>query len=101
MSYGHRMHTAAAVPDLVVGLDRIDASMLTTVGGKAANLGELVRAGLPVPQGVCVTTEAYRMVAAESGIGEVQNNLDTVAAHDVPALTALAGRARAALLAAP
>jgi rifampicin phosphotransferase len=99
MSYGHGMHVA--VTDLVLGLDRIGASMLTTVGGKAANLGELVRAGLPVPPGVCVTTEAYRMVAAESDLGEVQKDLDAVRAHDVSALTALAGRARAALLAAP
>ena len=29
-------------------------------GGKGANLGELVRAGLPVPPGFVVTTEAYR-----------------------------------------
>jgi phosphohistidine swiveling domain-containing protein len=99
MSYGHGMHVA--VTDLVLGLDRIGASLLTTVGGKAANLGELVRAGLPVPAGVCVTTEAYRMLAAESDLGEVQKDLDAVRAHDVPALTALAGRARAALLAAP
>src|SRR5262249_28725504 len=32
-------------------------------GGKAANLGELIRAGLPVPPGFCVTTEAYARVA--------------------------------------
>src|SRR3954468_12983347 len=101
MSYGHGMRTTVAVTDLVLSLDRIDASMLTTVGGKAANLGELVRAGLPVPPGVCVTTEAYRMLAAESDLGEVQKDLDAVRAHDVPGLTALAGRARAALLAAP
>ena len=30
------------------------------VGGKAANLGELIRAGFDVPPGFCVTTEAYR-----------------------------------------
>jgi phosphohistidine swiveling domain-containing protein len=41
----------------------IDASMLPVVGGKGANLGVLTRAGLPVPPGFCVTTEAYRVVA--------------------------------------
>jgi phosphoenolpyruvate synthase/pyruvate phosphate dikinase len=30
------------------------------VGGKGANLGELTRAGFPVPVGFCVTTAAYR-----------------------------------------
>src|SRR5918995_235683 len=29
------------------------------VGGKGANLGELVQAGLPVPEGFVITTEAY------------------------------------------
>jgi phosphohistidine swiveling domain-containing protein len=46
----------------------IDAGMLAAVGGKAANLGELIRAGLPVPPGFCVTTEAYRQVAALAGV---------------------------------
>ncbi|MGN9844804.1 PEP/pyruvate-binding domain-containing protein [Nonomuraea sp. H19] len=42
----------------------IDAGMPAEVGGKAANLGELTRAGLPVPPGWVLTTEAYRQVAA-------------------------------------
>ncbi|MGW0806370.1 PEP/pyruvate-binding domain-containing protein [Nonomuraea sp. NPDC002799] len=42
----------------------IGAGMLAEVGGKAANLGELTRAGLPVPPGWVLTTEAYRQVAA-------------------------------------
>ncbi|SDK42162.1 pyruvate, water dikinase [Lentzea albidocapillata subsp. violacea] len=46
-----------------IGFKSIDGTMLTTVGGKAANLGELTRAGFPVPQGFCVTTDAYRAVA--------------------------------------
>ena len=33
---------------------------LETAGGKGANLGELIRAGFPVPPGFVVTTEAYR-----------------------------------------
>ncbi|ONI81184.1 phosphoenolpyruvate synthase [Actinosynnema sp. ALI-1.44] len=45
----------------------ISADMLADVGGKAANLGELTRAGLPVPPGFCVTTDAYREVAAAAG----------------------------------
>ncbi|NUS02551.1 MAG: phosphoenolpyruvate synthase [Nonomuraea sp.] len=40
-----------------------DATMLAEVGGKAANLGELTRAGLPVPPGWTLTTDAYRQVA--------------------------------------
>ena len=32
---------------------------LTSAGGKGANLGELVHAGLPVPEGFIITTAAY------------------------------------------
>ena len=46
------MKTVAPLSDL--GRDDV-----ATAGGKAANLGELVRAGFPVPNGFVVTTEAY------------------------------------------
>ncbi len=95
------MSATATVTGLVLNLDRIDASMPAAVGGKATNLGEMIRAGLPVPPGVCVTTEAYRMVVAESALDAALTALESVAADDVPALTALAGQARAALLATP
>ncbi len=35
-----------------------DASMKNTLGGKGANLAEMTKLGLPVPQGFTVTTEA-------------------------------------------
>ncbi|WP_046468335.1 PEP/pyruvate-binding domain-containing protein [Allosalinactinospora lopnorensis] len=46
-----------------VGFAEIDGDMLASVGGKGANLGVLTRAGLPVPPGFCVTTDAYKRVA--------------------------------------
>ena len=38
-------------------------------GGKAANLGELTRAGFPVPHGFVVSTDGYRAFVAARGIG--------------------------------
>lgn len=38
----------------------IDEADLPYVGGKGLNLGKLTRAGFQVPQGFCVTTDAYR-----------------------------------------
>ena len=35
-----------------------DAGMRNTLGGKGANLAEMTRLGLPVPQGFTITTEA-------------------------------------------
>jgi len=43
----------------IVWLDQVGAGDLALVGGKGANLGELVRAGFEVPNGFVVTTQAY------------------------------------------
>lgn len=56
---------------LILKFQDIGPDLLPLVGGKAANLGVLTRAGLPVPQGFCVTTEAYRRVAHLAAIDEV------------------------------
>jgi pyruvate,water dikinase len=41
-------------------LDSVSRDDLAAAGGKGANLGELIRAGLPVPPGFLITTKAYR-----------------------------------------
>ncbi|MGH3734133.1 MAG: PEP/pyruvate-binding domain-containing protein [Micromonosporaceae bacterium] len=48
---------------LVVGLKALSRDDLAVAGGKGANLGELVGAGFPVPDGFVVTTAAYQRVA--------------------------------------
>jgi phosphohistidine swiveling domain-containing protein len=69
------------------------------VGGKAANLGELLSAGLPVPPGFCVTTHAYERAEAQApDQGPVLERLEVAGPEEVPALAA---QARAAIQAAP
>lgn len=47
----------------VLGFQEIDKTKLSIVGGKGANLGELSRIkGIQVPEGFCVTTEAYQEI---------------------------------------
>jgi rifampicin phosphotransferase len=82
--------------DLVLNLADTGATMLAQVGGKAANLGEMLRAGLPVPGGICLTTEAYRRVAATAGI-----NFAALAAASPEDVTRLARDARRRILASP
>ena len=53
---------------VVVPLRDLGAGDLPLAGGKAANLGELIGAGLPVPDGFCVTTAAYRDVSDAAGL---------------------------------
>jgi phosphoenolpyruvate synthase/pyruvate phosphate dikinase len=45
--------------DYVLFFDEVDVSRIQQVGGKGANLGELCKAGFPVPEGFCITTRAY------------------------------------------
>ena len=51
-----------------VRLDEIGKDDLALAGGKGANLGELSRAGLPVPPGFVVTTGAYDAFVEASGL---------------------------------
>jgi pyruvate,water dikinase len=45
-----------------------ERATLATVGGKGASLARLARAGLPVPDGIHLTTAAYRRFVAENGL---------------------------------
>src|SRR5215203_4102395 len=47
---------------LVADLAQLGAKDFDRGGGKAANLGELLRAGFPVPAGFVITTPAYDLV---------------------------------------
>lgn len=56
------MSENADIPEgeYVVSFDETSATDRAFVGGKGANLARLSRAGLPVPDGFCVTTAAYK-----------------------------------------
>ena len=52
----------------VAGLAEFGRTDVASAGGKAANLGELVRAGFPVPDGFVVSTEAYRRFVDQNDV---------------------------------
>ncbi|MEJ7815707.1 MAG: PEP/pyruvate-binding domain-containing protein, partial [Rubrobacter sp.] len=86
-----------ADPGLILPFTAIDRGALAVAGGKAANLGELVRAGFPVPSGFCVTTAAYDLVAADAGLGPTLAALAGTQPEDTARLAELATEARACL----
>ena len=53
---------------LVRALADLSAADLDVAGGKGANLGELIRAGFPVPNGFLITTAAYALAAEAAGV---------------------------------
>jgi rifampicin phosphotransferase len=91
----------SAYAKLTLPLGAIDRAALPIAGGKAANLGELIRAGLPVPPGFCVTTAAYELVAGGAGLGQILDDLAETRPDDTARLADLAAEARARLLEAP
>ena len=72
--------------------------MLPMVGGKAANLGELIHAGFPVPPGFCVTTSAYALLNEDARLESILLELSATAAEDTLRLSELAVAARSALM---
>ena len=49
-------------------LSDLRAADLPSAGGKGANLGELIRAGQPVPPGFCVLTDAYTRFVGDNSL---------------------------------
>src|SRR5918993_4434840 len=53
---------------LIVDLARLGSGDLASGGGKAANMGELLRAGFPVPPGFVITTTAYDLAVRSNDL---------------------------------
>ncbi|MGW4034878.1 rifamycin-inactivating phosphotransferase [Streptomyces sp. NPDC004778] len=67
--------------ETVLGLGEVDEGQAGLVGGKGAHLGALSRVdGVRVPDGFCVTTDAFRRVVARAP--EVDALLDRLAGAD-------------------
>jgi rifampicin phosphotransferase len=69
---------------LILGFQDIDKTKLNVVGGKGANLGELTNIeGIHVPDGFCISTEAYKRIIAEtSSINELLDQLSLLKVED-------------------
>jgi pyruvate,water dikinase len=51
----------------IISFEEIDRTKFMLAGGKGANLGELCRiGGIQVPDGFCVTTEAYKKITGNN-----------------------------------
>lgn len=76
MTTDHNSLAAAShsAKHLVAPLSSFRADATDRVGAKAANLGELIRAGLPVPGGFAITTTAYTIAAEITGIPSLLSN---------------------------
>src|SRR5258708_13587709 len=78
----HEREGRFSAAELVVPLETLDRTSLPVAGGKAANLGELIRAGFTVPAGFCVTTTAYVRVSSRAGLDTYLSGLEAVSPEE-------------------
>ena len=91
---------AAARRAYTVPFAELRAADLPLVGGKGANLGELRHAGFPVPDGFCVTTDAFvRFLEAAPDWSGLLGALGALDVEDVAAVREVGARVRGALAA--
>jgi pyruvate, water dikinase len=60
---------------MIIALSAFQATDASRFGPKAANLATLGRAGLPIPDGICLDAEAYRTQLAALGLEETSRNV--------------------------
>jgi pyruvate, water dikinase len=78
---------------LVVSFSKIGKTDIPLVGGKGANLGEMINAGFPVPNGFCITSEAYRYVIAHNELEpKIRQLLDGLKVSDTEKLQAVSAK---------
>ncbi|MDQ7093529.1 phosphoenolpyruvate synthase [Desulfosporosinus sp. PR] len=83
----------------VLGFQEIDQTKLASVGGKGANLGELSKIeGISVPEGFCVTTEAYQKTMGQTPeLPELLEQLSHLKVEERERVAVISGKIRCAI----
>lgn len=85
----------------ILWFSEIGKGDIAQVGGKGANLGELVKAGIPVPNGFCVTAQAYYYFFEKSGLkNKLQKLLFKLDSEDNKKLNSVSREIKKSILAA-
>src|SRR5438876_6244970 len=83
----------------VLGFQDIDKTKLMVVGGKGANLGELSKIeGIRVPDGFCISTEAFkRNIGETSSMNELLDQLSLLKVENRDKIGELSGEIRSVI----
>src|SRR3989344_9052563 len=88
------MSTSAQLPN-VLFFSQIARGDTQIVGGKSANLGEMVNSGFPVPDGFSTTSHAYERFLEENNLSQfIKDKLSSLDTADTKALVATASQIR-------
>lgn len=87
----------------ILGFHEIDRTKQSVAGGKGANLGELCRIkGIHVPEGFCVTTEAYKAITGNNPeLNCLLDALTCLKAGERPAISEICSKIRGIIESAP
>lgn len=86
-------------PTYVLSFDEIGMGDVASVGGKNASLGELIRIGMPVPQGFALTVAFYREFLNKNGLAEyIRDQLSDLDIKDVERLQKVGNSIRSRIL---
>ncbi|MFC1909789.1 phosphoenolpyruvate synthase [Chloroflexota bacterium] len=86
----------------IVWLNKVDKNDIGFVGGKGANLGEMTKAGVPVPQGFVVTANAYFEFMKGSGLTQkIRSILEPLNVQNSKQLMEVSARVRELILKTP
>jgi len=93
------MPNTARTRSFVLEFKDIDQTKLKAVGGKGANLGELCRIeGVHVPEGFCVSTEAFKRIMRQTpSVNELLDRLSFLRVEERDMIGELGGKIRKAL----
>ena len=80
---GARNAAGKPVTSLVLSLDEVGTADTGLVGGKGANLGEMLRNGFPVPPGFVVCADAYARFLEALGLGAELRQFHAVPADEI------------------
>ncbi len=87
---------------IIVWIEKLRRDDVDLAGGKGANLGELVAAGVPVPPGFVVTTYAYRRFIRETGLEQrIRELLSKVNVDDPASLESVSRQIRELIRSTP
>jgi len=83
----------------IIGFRELNRSKLMVAGGKGANLGELSGiGGIQVPEGFCVTTDAYKKITENNqALNSLLDKLTRLKAEERLAISGICAQIRAAI----
>ncbi|MBI4066945.1 phosphoenolpyruvate synthase, partial [Candidatus Gottesmanbacteria bacterium] len=86
----------------IVWFEEVEKHDTPLVGGKGANLGEMLRAGIPIPYGFIITVHAYDQFIAENNLkSKIEDYLNTTDFKDTSSLNRVSSHIKKEIIKSP